>query len=146
MMRTLIAGLALGLAIGGIAQAATSDGVGPRGLPDEQHPVFVQIIVKACPQAETPLEATNQDKSYDAETPMTIEERKASLVAQGCIDVPVPMEWVNGNLTPEACRGHAGYIAAMQFIEQRQDLKGFPAVGAWQCIVTDHEVVGAINQ
>jgi hypothetical protein len=77
---------------------------------------------------------------------MTLEERKASRVAQDCIDVPIPMEWVNGNLTPEACRGRAGYIAAMEFLQQRQDLADFPAMGAWQCIVTDHEVVGAINQ
>jgi hypothetical protein len=146
MMRTLIAGLALGMTIVGVAQAATSDGIGPRSLPDEQHPAYVQIIVKACPQGETPLEPINQGKSYDDETPMTLEERKASWVAQGCIDVPVPMEWLNGDMTPQACRGHAGYIAAMQFLEQRQDLKGFPAVGAWQCIVSDHEVVGAINQ
>jgi hypothetical protein len=145
-MRILIAGLALGLLMAGTAAAATTDSVGSRGLQDDQHPVYVQIIVKACPQAETPLEPINQGKSYDAETPMTIEERKASLVAQGCIDVPIPMEWVNGNMTPQACRGHEGYIAAMEFLRQRQDLAGFPAVGAWQCLVTEHEVVGAISQ
>ena len=95
MMRTLIAGLALGMAITGTVKAATPD-TPARGLPDDQHPVYVQIIVKACPQAETPLEPINQGKSYDDETPMTLEERKASLVAQGCIDVPIPMEWANG--------------------------------------------------
>jgi hypothetical protein len=145
MMRTLIAGLALGLAIAGTATAATPD-TPARGLADDQHPVYVQIIVKACPQVETPLQPINQGKSYDKETPMTLDERKASLAAHGCIDVPVPMEWMNGDMTPEGCRGHAGYLAAMQFLEQRQDLKGFPAIGAWQCVVTDHEVVGAINQ
>ena len=31
----------------------------------------------------------------------------------------------------------------MQFLEQRQDLAEFPAVGAWQYVITDHEVVGA---
>jgi len=31
----------------------------------------------------------------------------------------------------------------MQFLEQRQDLAEFPAVGAWQCVITDHEVIGA---
>jgi hypothetical protein len=145
-MRTPIAGLALGLAVTGTAMAATTEGVGPRGVPDDQHPVYVQIIIKACPQAEAPLEPINQGKSYDAEDAMTLEERKASLVNQGCIDVPIPMEWVNGNMTPQACRGRDGYIAAMEFLRQRQDLAGFPAVGAWSCMVTDHQVVGAISQ
>lgn len=141
MTRILIAALALGLALSGTAYAAQT----ATGVPDDQHPVYVQIIVKACPAAETPLEPTNQGKVYDDEKPMTLAERKASLTAQGCIDVPVPMEWITGEMTPQACRGHAGYLAAMQFLAQRQDLTGFPAVGAWECLVTDHQVVGAIN-
>jgi hypothetical protein len=145
-MRSLIAGLALGLIRAGAASAATTEGVSPRGLADDQHPVYVQIIVKACPAAETPLVPTNQGKSYDTERSLTLEERKASFVSQGCIDVPIPMEWITGGMTPQTCRGHAGYVASMQFLEQRQDLKGFSAVGAWSCLVTDHEVVGAINQ
>jgi hypothetical protein len=145
-MRILTAGLVLGLVMASAASAATTDGVDPRGLPDDQHPVYVQIIVKACPAAEAPLEPTNQGRIYDEEKSMTLEERKAALVNQGCIDVPIPMEWVTGNMTPQACRGHAGYVASMQFLQQRQDLSGFPAVGAWSCIVTDQQVVGAINQ
>jgi hypothetical protein len=143
MMRNFIAGLALGLAMIGTAYAAQTPAP---GLPDDQHPVYVQIIVKACPVAEAPLEPINQGKSYDDEKPMTLEERKASFAAQGCIDVPVAMEWMSGQMTPEACRGHAGYLAAMQFLAQRQDLAGFPAVGAWECMITDHQVVGAISQ
>ena len=145
-MRSLIAGLALGLIMAGAASAATTEGVSPRGLADDQHPVYVQIIVKACPAAETPLVPTNQGKSYDTERSLTLEERKACFVSQGCIDVPIPMEWITGWMTPQTCRGHAGYVVSMQFLEQRQDLKGFSAVGAWSCLVTDHEVVGAINQ
>jgi hypothetical protein len=145
-MRNLIAGLALGLLLAGTASAATTDGVDPRGLPDDQHPVYLQIIVKACPTAEAALEPTNQGKIYDDEKSMTADERKASLVNQGCIDVPIPMEWITGEMTPQACRGHAGYVASMQFLEQRQDLKRFSTVGAWNCLVTDHQVVGAINQ
>jgi hypothetical protein len=147
-MRSLIAGLALGLIMASAASAATTDGVSPRGLADDQHPVYVQIIVKACPAAETPLVPINQGKSYDTEKSLTLEERKrkASFVSQGCIDVPIPMEWITVGMSPQACRGHAGYVASMQFLEQRQDLKGFSAVGAWSCLVTDHEVVGAINQ
>ena len=143
-MRNLIAGLALGFTVTG-AYAATTEGLDRRGLPNEQHPVYVQIIVKACPAAETPLEPTNQGKVYGDEKPMTAVERKASLV-KGCIDVPIPMEWVNGDMSPQACRGHDGYIAAMEFLRQRQDLAGFPAIGAWQCLVTDHQVVGAVSQ
>jgi len=143
-MRNLIAGLALGLATTGVAFAATTDS--GRGLPDDQHPVYVQIIVKACPAAEAPLEPTNQGKSYDNEKSMTREERNAALTGQGCVDVPIPMEWVTGNMTPEACRGRAGYLAAMEFLEQRQDLSGHKAVGAWECIVSDHEVIGALSQ
>jgi hypothetical protein len=142
-MRNLIAGLALGLIVTGAAQAATTDA---RGIPDEQNPLYVQIIVKACPAAETPLEPTNQGKSYDAEKSLTREERRSAFRNQGCIDVPSPMEWVNGDMSPQACRGHAGYIASMEFLRQRQDLAGFQAVGAWECIVTDHQIVGAISQ
>ena len=144
-MRNLIAGLAAGFTVTG-AYAATTEGLDRRGLPNEQHPVYVQIIVKACPAAETPLEPANQGKVYDEEKPITAEERKASLLNQGCIDVPIPMEWVNGDMSPQACRGHDGYIAAMEFLKQRQDLAGFPAIGAWQCLVTDHQVVGAVSQ
>jgi len=115
-------------------------------LPDERHPVYVQIIVKACPPAETPLEPVNQGKSYDNEKSMTREERNASFAQQGCIDVPIPMEWMSVEMTPQACRGHAGYLAAMEFLQQRQDLAGHKAVGAWECVISDHEVVGAISQ
>ena len=31
----------------------------------------------------------------------------------------------------------------VQPLEQRQDLAEFPAVGSWECIITDHEVIGA---
>jgi hypothetical protein len=145
-MRNLIAGLALGLTVCGAAYAATTDGLDKRGLPNEQYPVYVQIIVKACPAVETVLGPTNQGKIYDDEKSMTREERKAHLLDQGCIDVPIPMEWVNGEMTPKACRGQAGYLASMQFLEQRQDLKGFSSVGAWDCIVTDSQTIGAISQ
>lgn len=156
MIRHLIATLALGLvACGPVAaaepevqdKAEAQDKAKPSqptrmGAEKEKH-VYVQLIVKACRQAETPLQPTNQGKSYDKQKPMTGEERRASLTALGCIDVPVPMEFLADAMSPNACIGHAGYMAAMQFLEQRQDLAGFPAVGAWQCVVSDHEVIGA---
>jgi hypothetical protein len=146
MIRYLIAAFALSLAACGSAAAedAQADSSHPTRMGEQQDKtVYVQLIVKACPQAETPLEPTNQGKVYDDEKPLTLEERKAALVTLGCIDVPVPMDYLADAMSPSACMGHGGYLAAMQFLAQRQDLAGFPAVGAWQCVITDHEVVGA---
>ena len=150
MIRHLIAALALGLVACGPVAAAepeVQDKAKPSqptrmGAEKEKH-VYVQLIVKACRRAETPLQPTNQGKSYDDEKPMTGEERRLAITALGCIDVPVPMEFLADAMSPNACIGRAGYMASMQFLEQRQDLAGFPAVGAWQCVVTDHEVIGA---
>jgi hypothetical protein len=146
MTRYLLAAFALGLAACGPAAAAD-------GQPDPSQPtrmgepkdktVYVQLIVKACHRAETPLEPTNQGKIYDNEKSLSLEERKAALAALGCIDVPVPMDFLADAMSPSACMGHGGYLAAMQFLAQRQDLAEFPAVGAWECVITDHEVVGA---
>jgi hypothetical protein len=141
MIRHLIAALALGAVAAGPALAA--DDQPTRMGQDKDKTVFVQLIVKACHRAETPLEPTNQGKIYDNEKPLTLAERKAALTALGCIDVPVPMDFLAEGMSPTACMGHGGYLASMQFLEQRQDLSEFPAVGAWECVITDHEVVGA---
>ena len=146
MIRTFIAAFALSFAVCGAAAAADaqSDPSRPTRMGEQQErTVYVQLIVKACHRAETPLEPTGQGKIYDNEKSLTLEERKAALVALGCIDVPVPMDFLADAMSPAACMGHGGYLAAMQFLEQRQDLAEFPAVGAWQCVITDHEVVGA---
>jgi len=137
MLRPLCAGLTIGALTFGTAMAAET----PNAIPEQ--PVYLQIIVKACPVTETPLEPVNQGKVYDEEKPKTLGERKAALTELGCVDVPIPMEYLADSMSPAACRGHAGYLAAQGFLEQRQDLAGFPAVGAWQCIETDYEVVGA---
>ncbi|MEM7192752.1 MAG: hypothetical protein AAF405_07790 [Pseudomonadota bacterium] len=110
---------------------------------DKEKTVYVQLIVKACHAVETPLEPTNHGKIYDNEPSKTTEERKAAVLAAGCIDIPVPMEFLADAMSPTACMGHGGYMAAMQFLEQRQDLHEFPAVGAWHCVITNHEVIGA---
>jgi hypothetical protein len=150
MIRYLIAALVLGLMTCGTAAAAEpeakaeSDPSQPTRMGEEKEkPVYVQLIVKACHRAETPLEPTGQGKIYDNEKPLSLEERRAALTAIGCIDVPVPMEFLADLMSPNACMGRAGFLAAMQFLEQRQDLAEFPAVGAWQCVITDHEVIGA---
>ena len=146
MTRYLIAALALSFAACasvGAAEVQTAPSEPTRMGEPKDKTVYVQLIVKACHPAETPLEPTNQGKSYDDEKPLTLEERKAALVALGCIDVPVPMDFLADAMSPSACMGHGGYLAAMQFLEQRQDLAAFPAVGSWECIITDHEVIGA---
>ena len=142
MIRQLIATMALGLMACGTA--AAEDSSRPTRIGEEQDKtVYVQLIVKACRGTEIPLQPTNQGKIYDDEKPLTTAERKAALIATGCIDVPVPMDFLADAMSPNACMGHGGYLAAMQFLEQRQDLHEFPAVGAWQCVISDHEVVGA---
>jgi hypothetical protein len=141
MIRPLVAALAVGLASYGLASAADPSQQTRMGESKEKR-VYVQLIVKACPQAETPLQPINQGKIYDNEPPLTLEQRKAALIALGCIDVPVPMEFLAEGMSPNACIGHGGYLAAMQFLEQRQDLAKYPAVGAWECVITDHEVIG----
>ena len=65
MIRHLIAALALSLAACGSVAAAEAQ-TGPSeptrmGEPKDKT-VYVQLIVKACPRAETPLEPTNQGK------------------------------------------------------------------------------------
>jgi hypothetical protein len=59
---------------------------------DASPPMYVEIIVKACPQVETPLEPTNQGHSSEDDKPPTLEERKAYYARLGCIDVPIPPE------------------------------------------------------
>ena len=145
MIRLVIAAFALSLACGSAAAAeAQTDPSQPTRIGEQpEKTVYVQLIVKACHRAETPLEPTGQGKIYDNEKSLSLDERKAALAALGCIDVPVPMDFLADAMSPSACMGHGGYLAAMQFLEQRQDLAEFPAVGAWQCVITDHEVVGA---
>jgi hypothetical protein len=142
MIRHAIAALALSALAYGPAAAEDADQPTRMGE-DKEKTVYVQLIVKACRGVETPLQPINQGKVYDNEKPLTLEERKTLLIATGCIDVPVPMEFLADAMSPTACMGHGGYLAAMQFLQQRQDLHEFPAVGAWQCVITDHEVVGA---
>jgi hypothetical protein len=146
MIRHMIVAAVLSLAACGTAAAgdAQPDPSRPTRMGEQpDKTVYVQLIVKACHQAETPLVPTGQGKIYDNEKSLSLEERKAALTALGCIDVPVPMDFLADAMSPAACMGHGGYLAAMQFLAQRQDLAEFPAVGAWQCVITDHEVVGA---
>jgi hypothetical protein len=119
-------------------------------------PVFVQIIVKACPSAEPDAQAKrpkdvmgyytepiNQGKSYEHERSPSREDREAMFAAMHCIDVPVPPEWISVELTSQACRSHIGYLIAMQYLQQAAAYKNsFPAVGQWQCIEQPYPVQG----
>lgn len=141
MKSPAIAALALAVLIGAPA-AAQADAPTRMGT-DKDKTIYVQLIVKACPAVVVPLEPTNHGKSYDDVKPMTAAQRKAAMTASGCIDIPVPMEFLAEGMSPNACMGRGGYLASMQFLRQRQDLHEFSAVGSWHCVITDHEVIGA---
>jgi hypothetical protein len=148
MIRYFVAATALVAMACGPVAAAAADMKAPSDQPNrmgeqKDKTVYVQLIVKACHAAETPLQPTGQGKIYNDEKPLTLEQRKAALTRSGCIDVPVPMDFLADGMSPTACMGHGGYMAAMQFLQQRHDLAEFPAVGAWECVITNHEVVGA---
>jgi hypothetical protein len=113
---------------------------------DDQHPLYYQIIVTYCPEPlETPLEPTSQGKSYDDEIPPTMEERKAALKGHGCLDVPVPMEYLLRELTVEKFINHGGAQITVEFQQKRQDLRGW-VVGLIQLHLSEYEVTGVANQ
>lgn len=113
----------------------------------EQQPAYVEVIVTACPlsSGETSLEPINQGKSYQDEKPPTLAERLAALHAAGCIDVPIPPEIMTQDMTDNMCRGHAGPMAAFEFLKKRDDLKAFPLVGRIACMQSDHPFTGTAN-
>jgi hypothetical protein len=130
----------------------------PVNLPADPAPpqVFVQLIVKACPSAQTGAQSNrpkdvlgyyadpiNQGKSYENERAPTREEREAMFAEMHCIDVPVPPEWISVELTSQACKSHVGYMIAMQYLQQTASYKeSFPDVGQWQCIEQPYPVQG----
>ena len=100
----------------------------------DTNPPYVQIIVTACPPAETPLEPINQGKSYGNERGMTREERTAYFREIGCVEVPIPAEVITQELSYRQCMGPAGYLAAMQYLQQNATLARTRYVGQWACI------------
>ena len=100
--------------------------------------VFVELIVKACPSADQSAQANkpsavqgyyadpiNQGKGYEHEHALSKEERQAAFTAMGCIDVPVPPEWISVELTRQACMSshripdRASILAASGRLPQR---------------------------
>ena len=112
----------------------------------DTNPPYVQIVVTACPAAETPLEPINQGKIYDNERSMTRAERTAYFRASGCIEVPIPAEVITQEMSYRQCMGRAGYMASMQYLEQNPTLVRTPAVGQWACIPGGSAFVGVAYQ
>ena len=112
----------------------------------DMNPPYVQIIVTACPLAETPLEPINQGKIYDNERSMTHAERIAYFREIGCVEVPIPAEVITQELSYRQCMGPAGYLAAMQYLEQNPTLARTPAVGQWACIPGGSAFAGVAYQ
>lgn len=112
----------------------------------DANPPYVQVIVTACPAAETPLKPTNHGKAYDNERSMTREERNAYFREIGCIEVPIPAEWITQELSYRQCRGPAGYLLSMQYLEQNKTLVRTPVVGEWACIPGGSPFVGVASQ
>lgn len=112
----------------------------------DTNPPYVQIVVTACPAAETPLEPINQGKIYDNERSMTRAERTAYFRASGCIEVPIPAEVITQELSYRQCMGPAGYLVSMQYLEQNPTLVRTPVVGQWACIPDGSAFVGVAYQ
>jgi hypothetical protein len=110
------------------------------------NPPYVQIIVTACPPAETPLEPINQGKSYENERGMNRDERTAYYREIGCVEVPIPAEVITQELSYRQCMGAAGYLAAMQYLEQNATLARTPHVGQWACIPGGSTFAGVASQ
>ena len=106
-----------------------SAAAGERAPLIDTNPPYVQIIVTACPPAETPLEPTNFGKSYENERGMTREERTAYFRSAGCVEVPIPAEVITQELSYRQCMGPSGYLAAMQYLQQNATLSRTPYVG-----------------
>jgi len=127
---------------GALSSFALAQGAAPLNM----DPPYVEVVVTACPVIEAPLEPINQGKVYDDERSLTRAERVAFFRASGCIDVPVPPEYVMQELSYQQCMGHAGYLATMQYLEQNKTLVRTPVVGQWACIPGGTPFVGVAYQ
>jgi hypothetical protein len=116
----------------------------PQG--DDQHSVYVQVIVTACPAVEKALEPTGQGDIPGNNKSKSHAERIAWYRSIGCVDVPIPVEWMTREMTYAACAQHGGWQAAIEFLHQRQDLNATPEVGQIECIVSDHPFTSVASQ
>ena len=116
----------------------------PQG--DDQHPVYVQVIVTACPAVEKALEPTGQGDIPGNNKSKSHAERIAWYRSIGCVDVPIPVEWMTREMTYAACAQHGGWQAAIEFLHQRQDLNATPEVGQIECIISDRPFTSVASQ
>jgi hypothetical protein len=143
----------------GIPLALAAGMVLPVAAPVEQAAppqVFIELIIKACPAADQSAQAnkpsavqgyyadpTNPGQSYENEHAPSKEERQAAFTAMGCIDVPVPPEWISVELTRQACMSQVGYLIALQYLQQAAAYRtDFPEIGQWECIEHANPVQG----
>ena len=113
---------------------------------DDQHPVYVQIIVTACPAVQKALEPQGQGDVPGDNKSRSHAERIAWYRSIGCVDVPLPMEWLTREMTYAACAQHGGWQAAMEFLHQRPDLNTTPEVGQIECVISDHPFTSVASQ
>jgi len=81
---------------------------------DDQHPAYVQIIVTACPAVEKALEPQGQGDVPGDHKSRSHAERIAWYRSIGCVEVPIPMEWLTREMTYAACTQHGVWQAGPQ--------------------------------
>ena len=96
----------------------------------DTNPPYVQIIVTACPPAETPLEPTNFGKSYENERGMTREERTAYFRSAGCVEVPIPAEVITQELSYRQCMGPSAISPPCNTFSRMQPCRARPMSGS----------------
>jgi hypothetical protein len=135
--------------------------VGVQSAQAESVSSYVVLIVKACPSVEIAgqdkkpaavtgyyAEPINQGRIYDNVRSPSKKEREDYFATHHCIDIPIPPEvttsgQVSTEMTMAQCRGHRGYLTAMQYLEMNSAYKkSFPAVGAWECVEHPYPVDG----
>jgi hypothetical protein len=77
---------------------------------------------------------------------MTRQERIAYFRSTGCVEVPIPADVITQEMSYRQCIGHAGYLAAMQYLQQNATLSRTPHVGQWACIPGGSAFAGVAYQ
>jgi hypothetical protein len=131
MLRSLMLGAALTVATCNFCYAAPPSR--SPGLADLAS--HLQIVIKACNKSDTKTVPINQGKSYDDVQSMSDKEREAIWKKLDCIDVPLPMHLLTAPMLPSECRGQAGYLASMQYLQSVPKYAN-RMVGGWGCIIS----------
>lgn len=160
MIKSLIAGLALGFAVFGMSSPTVAEeGVRPwtNGQVVQYDPpdVYYLVIVTYCPKPEWLKHASdggffspepiNQGKGYDDEKALSMAERKAELIKDGCREEPVPPEFLQGDISQRKFMSRDGLQIAIELQQKRQDLKDW-IVGMVQLQMLNYAPVGVAAQ